>query len=118
MGTQLGYRVVTLGIARERYAAARLLLTLAAEREAYLRSFSGDLSNRIVAHDAVVLAQEALDRAQDEITKAELSISEWGRATLATRDDVLAQLGHRTTLTEEELETTVRLATDWARDEG
>lgn len=118
MGTQLDYRVVTLGIARERYAAAQLLLTLAAEREAYLRSFTGTLSNRIVAHDAVALAQEAIDRAQDEITKAELSISEWGRDNEATRDEVLAQLGHRTTLTEEELETTVRLATDWARDEG
>lgn len=118
MGTQLDYRVVTLGIARERYAAAQLLLTLAAEREAYLRSFSGDLSNRIVAHDAAVLAQEAVSRALDEITKAELSISEWGRDNEATRDEVLAQLGHRTTLTEEELQTAARLATDWARDEG
>ena len=118
MGTQLDYRVVTLGIARERYAAAQLLLTLAAEREAYLRSFSGNLPDRIVAHDAVVLAQDAIDRAQDEITKAELSISEWGRDNEATRDEVLAQLGHRTTLTEEELQTAARLATDWARDEG
>ena len=117
MGTQLDYRVVTLDIARQRYTAAHLLRTLAVERQAYLRSLSDNLPDRLVVLDAVVLAQEAVFRALDEIAKAELSLSAWGRDNEVTRDDVLAQLGHRKTITEEELETAVRLATSWAADE-
>lgn len=111
----LGYCVAELRLALQRRDAAILLVELAADRRAYLNGFNHAPKKWLVVRDAVSLATETLNDAQKAVADARLALSTWGRECQATDDTVLAHLGGRKDISEEELTDLVWWVTTWSR---
>ena len=111
----LGHLVAEFHLTEQRRDAAALLVELAAERLVYLGGFKSDPKKWLVARDAVASATETLNSATGAVARAHLELAAWGRKLQATKDTVLAHLGGRKDISEEELEILVWWVTTWSR---